>query len=103
MADKDEEQCRCAGGTMKGGKCVLPKVTFAAFVMSLNTSALYHLGEIPDPATGQKTQDLMLVHHTIDTLDMLAEKTAGNLSDEDAEMIAKITDELRNRYEKACA
>ena len=101
MTDKDAEQCKCAGGTMKDGQCVLPKVTFSAFVMSLNTSALFYLGEIPDPATGQKNVDLMLAQHTIDTLIMLKEKTVGNLSDEDANMISNFTEDLKLRFSKA--
>ena len=102
MADENEQKCKCAGGTMKDGQCVLPKVTFSAFVMSLNSSALFYLGEIPDPTTGKKVLDLMLVQHTIDTLDMLIEKTAGNLSDDDANMIANFVGDLKLRYAKAC-
>ncbi len=102
MADKAEEQCKCAGGTMKQGQCVLPKITFSAFIMSLNTSALFYLGEIPDPETGKKSQDLMLVHHTIDTLDMLKEKTVGNLRKEDATMLVDFISDLKMRYVKAC-
>ena len=100
MADSNAEKCKCAGGKMKKGQCVLPKVTFSAFVMSLNTSALFYLGEIPDPVTGQKHVDLMLAQNTIDTLMMLEEKTGGNLSDEDANMISKFTHDLQVRFVK---
>ncbi len=101
MADEDAEKCKCVGGTMTGGQCDLPKVTFSAFMMSLNTSALFYLGEIPDPATGQKKVDLMLAQHTIDTLSMLEEMTVGNLSDEDANMISKFTVDLKKRFSAA--
>jgi len=101
MTDHDSEKCKCAGGTMKGGQCVLPKVTFSAFVMSLNTSALYYLGEIPDPASGLKNVDLMLAQNTIDTLVMLKEKTVGNLSDGDANMISKFVQDLQIRFAQA--
>ena len=37
------------------GAPTLPKVTFSTFVMSLASSALVHLGEVPNPETG-KTQ-----------------------------------------------
>ncbi len=56
MADnaQDDKECGCGEGKVptKEGNCVMPEVTFPAFVMSLNTSALYHLGEIADPVTG---------------------------------------------------
>ncbi|PLX51473.1 MAG: DUF1844 domain-containing protein [Desulfobulbaceae bacterium] len=94
----DEEKCRCAGGVLKDGKCVMPEVTFTAFIMSLNTSALFHLGEIPDPATGQTAQDLVLAKHTIDTLDLLLAKTKGNLTDEEKNILEKFIYDLKMRY-----
>ncbi len=97
----DEEQCRCAGGVVKDGKCVMPEVTFTAFIMSLNTSALYHLGEIPDPVTGQTAQDLVLVKHTIDTLDLLEKKTKGNLTEDEKHILEKFTYDLKMRYVQA--
>ena len=48
--EKKEECKPCPEGQVrKEGKCVMPEVTFTAFVMSMNTSALFHLGEISDP------------------------------------------------------
>ncbi len=47
----------------KDGECVMPDVTFEAFVLSLNTAALFHMGELADPATGKKQKDLMLARH----------------------------------------
>ena len=99
---EDKECKKCPEGTiLKDGKCIMPEVTFSAFIVSLNTSALYHLGEIKDPVTGKTTQDLILAHHTIDTLKMLQEKTAGNLDKEEAEMLENILYDLRLRYVKA--
>lgn len=86
---------------MVGGKCVLPEVTFSAFVMSLNTSALFHLGEIADPETGTLNQNLILAKHTIDTLHVLKEKTKGNLTDEEENMLTKFLYDLKMRYVKA--
>ncbi len=86
---------------MVGGKCILPEVTFSAFVMSLNTSVLFHLGEIVDPETGALNQNLMLAKHTIDTMDVLKEKTKGNLTDEEDNMLTKFLYDLKMRYVKA--
>ncbi len=80
---------------------MMPEVTFTAFIMSLNTSALFHLGEIPDPLTGKTAQDLVLVKHTIDTLDLLERKTKGNLTDDEKNILEKFTYDLKMRYVQA--
>ena len=49
-----------------------PHLDFNAFVLSLGSSALIHLGEAPDPVSG-KTQepDLLLAQESIDLLALL--------------------------------
>ena len=96
----DEQKCsQCPEGTvLKDGKCVLPEVTFAAFIMSLNTSALFHLGEIAEPVTGKKEKDLTLAKHTIDTLKLLQDKTKGNLSPDEKGLLEDILFDLKMRY-----
>jgi hypothetical protein len=97
--EKNDECKPCPEGQVrKDGKCVMPEVTFTAFVMSLNTSALFHLGEISDPATGEKQQDLVLAKHTIDTLKLLEEKTTGNLTDEEKDILKNSLYDLKMRY-----
>ncbi len=97
--EKNDECKPCPEGQVKrDGKCVMPDVTFTAFVMSLNTSALFHLGEISDPATGEKQQDLVLVKHTIDTIELLEEKTKGNLTDEEQDLLRNALYDLKMRY-----
>ena len=76
----------------------MPEVTFMAFVMSLNTSALFHLGEIADPATGKKLIDFSLARHAVDTLAMLQEKTKGNLDDDEAEMLKNVLYDVKIRF-----
>ena len=96
-----EKKCKCVGGEIINGKCIMPEVTFSAFIMSLNTSALYLLGEIADPETGALKQDLVLAKHTIDTLHVLKEKTKGNLNEEEENMLGKFLYDLQMRYVKA--
>jgi len=76
----------------------LPEVSFPTFVFSLSSSALLHFGEIPDPTTGQKNKNLLMAKHTIDILGMLEEKTKGNLTDDEAQLLKNILYDLRMRY-----
>ena len=77
----------------------LPKPDFAGLALSLATSALFHLGLLPDPDTGQPgPKSLALARHSIDTLELLEEKTRGNLTSEEAELLAKLLTELRVHY-----
>ncbi len=96
---KDEECKPCPEGQVRrDGKCVMPEVTFAAFVMSMNTAALFHLGEISDPATGARELDLVLAKHTIDTLQLLEVKTKGNLDDEEQDILKNVLYDLKIRF-----
>jgi len=76
----------------------LPKIDFATFIFSLNSSALVHLGQIADPGSGQTTRNLPLAKQTIDLMAMLEEKTSGNLTDEEAGMLKNLLYELRLIY-----
>ena len=81
----------------------LPQVTFATFILSLNTSALVHLGEIPDPDNQESECNLQLARHAIDTIAMLKEKTAGNLSEDEQALMDHILFDLRMRFVKKSA
>jgi hypothetical protein len=79
----------------------VPEVTFSAFVYSLSTSALVHLGEIPEPITEQMDKNLPLAKQTIDILGILQEKTKGNLTQEEENLLNSFLYDLRMRYVKA--
>lgn len=78
----------------------MPEVTFTTLIMSLSSSALYHLGEISDPATGKSCVDLVLVKHTIDTLKLLQDKTINNLTDKESTLLSNLLGDLKLRYVK---
>nr|MBF0222013.1 DUF1844 domain-containing protein [Desulfobulbaceae bacterium] len=102
MTTAKEEDCPCAPGMIKkDGKCVMPDVTFTSFFMALNTSALFHLGVVPDPKTGLKNVDKMMAKHTIDTMNMLQKKSVGNLTVEENDLVEKILYDLKMRYVNA--
>ncbi len=76
----------------------LPEVNMITFIMSLSSSAMVNLGEVPDPLTGETKVDLELARHTIDVLGMLEEKTKGNLTPEEEEFLKNVLFELRMKY-----
>jgi hypothetical protein len=83
----------------KGG---IPKIDFSTFVISLGTSAMYHMGVVSHPETGEQAQkNLPLAQQTIDTLEMLSEKTRGNLGAQEAKLMESLLYELRLRFIEA--
>ncbi len=79
-------------------KAPLPQVSFSTFVLSLASSGLSYLGEVPHPDTGRKTVDLTVASHTIDVLDMLQDKLKNGTTDEEQKLLDGILYELRMKY-----
>ena len=77
-----------------------PPVDFTGFVLSLATSALYHMGFVGDPEHDQTAPepDLPLARQTIDTLEMLQHKTRGNLDAEEDQLLEGVLYELHLRF-----
>ena len=76
----------------------LPRVDFSTFILSLSHSALMHLGEAPDPETGQIQKNLPLARQTIDLIGVLEEKTKGNLTGDEERLVGQILFDLRMRF-----
>ena len=74
------------------------QVDFSAFIMSLTSSAFYHLGDMADPTTGKKEVNLPAVQQTIDILIMLREKTKGNLKEDENKLLEQLIYELQVKY-----
>ena len=79
----------------------LPEVNFSSFLLSLSSSVLLHLGEIPDPQSGAKKKDMALAKQSIDILTLLKEKTEGNLTEEEKNLLENLLYDLRMRFVKA--
>ncbi len=75
----------------------LPEIDFATFVLSLGSSALVHLGEVPDES-GKSERDLPLAKQTIDLLALLQEKTKGNLDEGETHLLSALLYDLRIKY-----
>lgn len=78
----------------------LPEVSFASFIFSLSTSAMYHFGDFPDPVTKEGKRNLPAAKQTIDILSILKTKTEGNLDENERQLLDGILYELRMRFVK---
>ena len=79
----------------------LMKIDFSTFVLSLSTSALYEMGLVEGPGGDANPQpNKALAHQIIDTLEMLREKTRGNLDDAETKLVDSLLYELRMQFVK---
>jgi hypothetical protein len=76
------------------------KMDFSTFVLSLNASALIHLGDIPDPQSKERTVNLPAAKHTIEILEIIKGKTKGNLDREEEKLLDDVLFNLRMKYVK---
>lgn len=80
----------------------LPQPDFASLLISLGHSALFHLGLVADPQTGEKgAPNLALARQTIDLVEMLEEKTRGNLTADEARLLSELLYDLRAKFVEA--
>lgn len=95
---KEETAGKVGADTKAERPAVLPEVTMSTFIFSLSSSALLHLGEIPDPETQTTQVNLPLAKQIIDTIGMLQEKTKGNLDSDEESFLKSVLYDLRLRY-----
>jgi hypothetical protein len=77
-------------------------LSFTAFVVSLASSAAIHFGDLPDPNTGERAEvNLEGAAQMIDILALLEEKTRGNLTLEERQVLEQVLYELRLRFVEA--
>ncbi len=78
----------------------MPEINFTTFILSLNSSALMHMGLEADPVTKSRSANMILAKQTLDILAMLKEKTEGNLTHEEKRLLTHLLYELRLLYVK---
>jgi len=82
----------------KDGKLMPPNPDFKFFITTLSLQATIALGIIANPATNKNEEDLTQAKFLIDTLDMLKDKTKGNLASEESELLENLLYDLRMGY-----
>ena len=78
-----------------------PERSLVGLFMMLGSSAVISLGDAPDPVTGQRHHDLANAADAIELLLLLREKTEGNRSPEETQVLEEIVYDLQLRYVNA--
>ncbi len=88
------------GFTMKEGEAPSEphQIDFSTFVFSLATGALINMGLAPDPATNKKSKNLELARQNIELLAVLQQKTKGNLTPDETQLMESLLTEIRLRF-----
>jgi hypothetical protein len=71
---------------------------FVSLVFSLQQAAMVQLGKIANPVTGKMEKNLVQAKATIDMLEMLKEKSKGNLTDTEQKIMLNTLDNLYLNY-----
>ena len=96
-----DENCSCGHehGEGKGhGDPEVIEVNFFNYIMSMGYQAMIFLGEVPNPMTGKTEQSIRQAKFMIDTLTMVKEKTRGNLSPEEDNLLSSSLYELQMKF-----
>jgi hypothetical protein len=76
----------------------IPPIDFPSYILSYYTQGLVLLGEVPNPYTNKKEEDVEAARHTIDILSLLEQKTKGNLSQDEKQLLESVLYELRMKF-----
>ncbi|MBC8233606.1 DUF1844 domain-containing protein [bacterium] len=76
----------------------LPPVNFINFINSLTSTAFMYMGGLMDPETKRPIIELNMAEHNIDTIEMLQEKTKGNLTAPESNFLENTLYNLRMSY-----
>jgi hypothetical protein len=82
----------------KGPSDAEERIDFPSYVLTYYTQGLVLLGEVPNPYTNKKEENLDAARHTIDILTLLQEKTRGNLDREEQQLLDSVLYELRMKF-----
>ena len=88
------------GTDAPGGPEFVPPLEFSSVIVLLYFPALVQLGLVEDPATGEHQENLALAKRNIDLLDLLKDRTKGNLELEEEKFLVGVVDQLKLAYLK---
>ena len=76
-------------------------ISFSTFVLGLASTAMSHLGVSANPETGTVVVALELAQESLELLDLLREKTRGNLSADEEKLLQSVLTDLKLRFVEA--
>lgn len=76
-------------------------VSFSQLILGFSSAALHHLGEQSSEAQSKQRQHLALAKHNIAIIDLLLEKTQGNLDAEEEKLIHHVLTDLKMKFVSA--
>lgn len=74
------------------------RMLFTQLVFMLHAAAMHQMGKLKNPLTDKIERDLGAAQSTIDMLDMIREKTRGNLHPDEERLINDLLRELKLNY-----
>jgi len=74
------------------------QIDFPSYILTYYTQGLVLLGDVPNPYTNKKEENLDAARHTIDILAMLQAKTRGNLTPDEDHLLDGVLYELRMKF-----
>lgn len=83
-----------------GGPEFVPPLDFSSIIVLLYFPALVQLGLVEDPVSGERNENLVLAKRNIDLLDLLKDRTKGNLEPEEQKFLDGVLDQLKLAYLK---
>ena len=98
MAEESKESTSAGAQSTEQERSKLPPVDFSAFIAELGTTAFAYLGGLQNPETKEVFVDLEMAKRTIDTIDLLKEKTKGNLTAPESNLLDNTLYNLRMTY-----
>ena len=95
---REQEQTQPEAGPAAAGKQKMPEASMTFLISTLSAQILASLGQFPDPVVGKPVVHLDYAKLNIDTLTILQEKTQGNLTEDEAQLLEQTLHELRMLY-----
>lgn len=98
QADSDKGDHQQEQTAASGDQPGMPPANFETLLSTMATQALFAMGAIADPRTGKASVQPDIARHHIDMLGVIEQKTKGNLSEQESELLSGTLQELRNHY-----
>lgn len=95
---KQAEPSQQSGAAQDPGDYPLPPADFPTIVSMLATQAMLSLGAIPNPVSGKTEVHLNQARHFIDLIEVLQEKTKGNCTPQESQMMESLLHEMRMSF-----